>query len=135
MTLQMTTHPHDKETGMTHLTDAQWQRLNALLDEHEARVRRQLASAMSSAPPPMAAEPLQNVDLAEHETSELAGDIMQTHYRRELVEIDAARERMRRHQYGVCTDCGELISFARLQAQPTALRCLACQSARERQWV
>ncbi|MEW1782405.1 TraR/DksA family transcriptional regulator [Arthrobacter sp. NPDC080086] len=120
---------------MTHLTDAQRQRLNALLDEHEARVRRQLAGAMSSAPPPMAEEPFQNVDLAARETSELAGDIMQTHYRHELVEIDAARERMRMHQYGVCTDCGERIPFARLQAQPTALRCLACQSARERHWA
>lgn len=120
---------------MTHLTDAQWQRLNALLDEHEARVRRQLAGAMSSAPPPMAEEPFQNVDLAARETSELAGDIMQTHYRHELAEIDAARERMRMHQYGVCTDCGERIPFARLQAQPTALRCLACQSARERHWA
>jgi RNA polymerase-binding transcription factor DksA len=32
-----------------------------------------------------------------------------------------------RGDYGVCEDCGEPIGAARLQAQPAALRCAACQ--------
>ena len=34
--------------------------------------------------------------------------------------------------YGVCADCGVHIPAARLLAQPAALTCVACQSARER---
>ena len=34
--------------------------------------------------------------------------------------------------YGVCTDCGKDIPFARLQAQPSALRCVDCQARHER---
>ncbi|CAJ0779549.1 RNA polymerase-binding transcription factor DksA [Ralstonia condita] len=123
------------ETGMTHLTDAQWKQLNALLDEHESRVRRQLAGVISSAPPPMAAEPFEDADLAAQETSELAGDVMLAHYRQELADIEASRKRMREHRYGVCVDCGDAIPFLRLQAQPTAERCVACQAARERHWA
>ncbi|MGX6566661.1 TraR/DksA C4-type zinc finger protein [Cupriavidus necator] len=49
-----------------------------------------------------------------------------------LADIDAARARMQHGQYGACIDCGEPIPFSRLQAYPTAKRCTACQSRRER---
>ncbi|WP_343661962.1 TraR/DksA family transcriptional regulator, partial [Ralstonia sp.] len=49
--------------------------------------------------------------------------------------LNAARERMEQHSYGICVDCGEAIPFLRLQAQPTAMRCLPCQTARERHWA
>jgi DnaK suppressor protein len=34
--------------------------------------------------------------------------------------------------YGICIDCGGEIPFERLQAQPAALRCIACQNAYEK---
>ncbi|WP_204350221.1 TraR/DksA family transcriptional regulator [Klebsiella pneumoniae] len=42
---------------------------------------------------------------------------------------------MQQHSYGICVDCGEAIPFLRLQAQPTAMRCLPCQTACERHWA
>jgi RNA polymerase-binding transcription factor len=48
-------------------------------------------------------------------------------YTAELEEIAAARERLASGVIGVCTDCGEPIGAARLQAQPTASRCADCQ--------
>lgn len=120
---------------MTQLTDAQLARLTALLDEQEARTRRQLAGAASNVPPPIAEETYEEADLATQEINELAGDIMVARYQHELDEVEATRTRMRQHAYGICTDCGEPIPFLRLQAQPTALRCLACQTARERHWA
>ena len=33
--------------------------------------------------------------------------------------------------YGICTDCEEDIPFARLQAEPWALRCVDCAGLRE----
>ena len=49
----------------------------------------------------------------------------------ELREIAAARARITEGRYGLCVDCDEAIAESRLIAQPTALRCLACQDARE----
>lgn len=46
----------------------------------------------------------------------------------ELREIDVALERLSEGTYGRCEICAEQISLARLQAQPTAVRCLACQA-------
>lgn len=50
----------------------------------------------------------------------------------ELREIAAARRRIAEGRYGRCVDCDAEIGAARLLAQPTAVRCLACQAAGER---
>lgn len=55
--------------------------------------------------------------------------------RRDVEEYQAGRlalARLDAGEYGVCTDCGESIPAARLQAQPFAVRCIACQERRER---
>lgn len=54
---------------------------------------------------------------------------------RELRDIEATFRRIRDATYGVCIDCGDSISFARLQAYPTAKRCLACQEKHEREYA
>ncbi|TAM49984.1 MAG: TraR/DksA family transcriptional regulator [Paraburkholderia sp.] len=48
-----------------------------------------------------------------------------------LKDIQAARERMRKHQYGICADCSQEIGFERLCAYPTAKRCARCQALHE----
>lgn len=50
----------------------------------------------------------------------------------ELRQIEQARARLADGSYGQCVDCGETIAPARLLAQPTAVRCTACQSVAER---
>lgn len=52
-----------------------------------------------------------------------------------LRDIDAALQRIKDGEYGVCMDCGDDIGFARLQAYPTAKRCIICQQQREKQYV
>jgi DnaK suppressor protein len=52
--------------------------------------------------------------------------------RTELAEVQAALRRLAEGSYGRCADCGEPIGSQRLQAQPAAARCLACQAAAER---
>lgn len=48
-------------------------------------------------------------------------------YAAELDATRAARERLAGGARGLCADCGEPIGAARLQVQPTALRCADCQ--------
>jgi RNA polymerase-binding transcription factor DksA len=40
--------------------------------------------------------------------------------------VDAALERLRQPDYGVCIECGDDIAFVRLQTDPTALHCEHC---------
>ena len=50
----------------------------------------------------------------------------------ELAQVEQALRRLGEGNYGDCADCGAAIPLARLQVQPAALRCAACQSATER---
>lgn len=49
----------------------------------------------------------------------------------EIRDIDAALRRIATGTYGICTDCGEGIEVARLEAYPTAKRCRPCQVTQE----
>jgi DnaK suppressor protein len=53
-------------------------------------------------------------------------------YTEELEKIAAVRERLAGGVFGQCIDCGEPIGAARLQAQPTAVRCTDCQWRHEK---
>ena len=57
---------------------------------------------------------------------------MNEHETAELGDIEAALERIQAGTFGTCTDCGVTISTARLNAYPTAKRCLDCQSLAEK---
>ena len=49
----------------------------------------------------------------------------------ELREVEAALLRVKDGSYGECVDCGTHIPFARLHANPSASRCIACQERLE----
>lgn len=49
----------------------------------------------------------------------------------EVRDIESALHRLRERTYGACIECGEPIDVARLEAYPTAKRCLTCQQAYE----
>jgi RNA polymerase-binding transcription factor DksA len=50
----------------------------------------------------------------------------------EVRDIVAAEQRLAAGRYGVCIDCGAAIDYKRLEAYPTAKRCLPCQQRREK---
>lgn len=57
-----------------------------------------------------------------------ANAAMIDHHVDEISNIQAALSRVDSGTYGLCVDCGESIGFQRLQAYPSANRCLQCQS-------
>ncbi len=55
--------------------------------------------------------------------------------RRQLLQIDAALERIEADGFGYCQECGEDIATARLEVDPTVLLCINCASAKESQGI
>ncbi|MGH6610927.1 MAG: TraR/DksA family transcriptional regulator, partial [Burkholderiaceae bacterium] len=53
----------------------------------------------------------------------------------ELRDVDAALGRLDEGTYGLCIRCGREIGMARLKANPSAARCIECQTAYERQFA
>jgi len=54
------------------------------------------------------------------------------HEVRQWRELDAAAIRMSSPDFGVCEDCGAIIPVQRLLANPSAVRCVACQEVHEK---
>ncbi|CAI8743083.1 TraR/DksA family transcriptional regulator [Methylocaldum szegediense] len=51
----------------------------------------------------------------------------------EIREIESALIRIGSREFGICVDCEQPIALARLEANPTTERCIACQSAYEKE--
>ena len=53
----------------------------------------------------------------------------------ELNNIEASLQRIEDGAYGECEECGNEIGYARLEVQPTATRCIQCQSLHEKTYA
>lgn len=53
----------------------------------------------------------------------------------EIRDIDAALMRIAEGRYGKCCDCNDMVATERLEAYPTAQRCLICQELHDRTFV
>ncbi|WP_454720802.1 MULTISPECIES: TraR/DksA family transcriptional regulator [Cupriavidus] len=115
--------------ALTALTEDQRNGLALVLDGRETQLRAQVAAADAARTVATRPEPGDAADIAEEEAAQQA---MTDRYRVELADIAAARARLAGQTYGLCTDCGADIPYARLQAYPTAKRCLPCQRRHER---
>jgi DnaK suppressor protein len=62
-----------------------------------------------------------------HQRGEMA-DAEERRDREELQLVESALQRLDQGTYGDCLSCGEPIALARLQVQPAAPRCAACQA-------
>ena len=58
-------------------------------------------------------------------------DALGNEARNEITKIARALDQIKNGTYGVCTDCGETIPMARLEAWPFADRCIRCATAAE----
>jgi len=74
-------------------------------------------------------------DAADEAAASLLRDVREAEVVRdvgELRDIAAAEQRIAAGRYGLCIDCGTAIDIKRLEAYPTAKRCIACQQRREK---
>ena len=77
-------------------------------------------------------------DLEEESVADVLYDLQLANMDRHIEEIraiDAALMRIADRSYGSCVDCGAEIDMQRLQAYPTAKRCLDCQAMHEKTYA
>lgn len=121
---------------MRYLTLEQRESLARRLSERTSVLREEISSALRRSDSPGAAalanhfEEIDDEAVADLETSIEVAEI-----ERDLRELRRAKQallRLHSPEFGLCTDCGEEIPFARLAAEPSATRCMACQTLAER---
>ena len=77
-------------------------------------------------------------DPGDESVADLIADLDHAEVEREVGELrmlDAARSRMDEGSYGECVQCGTDIQYERLRANPSALRCIDCQSLFEKTYA
>ncbi|HNR13643.1 MAG TPA: TraR/DksA family transcriptional regulator [Thermodesulfobacteriota bacterium] len=71
-------------------------------------------------------------DLADDERERQFSILLCDRDRDTLAQIDEALERLEEGEYGLCEECGEKISPARLKIRPFARYCVTCMSRLEK---
>jgi len=124
----------------TTLTDSQRGQLRAQLEQRKEQLLQELDAvqrdtlAVASAASRGQAEPAGSPrDQANSMADGMVRDAEAARDHAELTAVRAALERMAEGSYGECTDCGQSVGVPRLLAQPSAVRCIACQSKAEAQ--
>ena len=113
------------KTAHAHGMRALRHRLLKRREQLEVEVKTHVASARTESAPEPGGEAVTQVTEQEAGLAEAQRDVD------ELRAIDAALARMDAGEYGLCSDCGATIPHARLEANPHALRCIACATAQE----
>ena len=118
-----------------HLTTGQKALLEAALIQRQHQLDKRLADHMQGQTRVEHARDvlLQDGDDAPQRESERELDMALTDIEtQELGAVSHALRRLQSNDFGICTDCASGIPFDRLKVEPWALRCVACESARER---
>ena len=99
--------------------------LLAELREDAARTRDQPYSEHAGMAP----------DTGDESVATLIADLEQADLTRDLGEfraLEAARDKLKSGEYGICIECGSDIGYERLKVFPAALRCIQCQERHEK---
>lgn len=122
------------------LTKAELRKLKSVLDRHYRSTLERVRDELERSENQQYIELLGRVpaDLGDQSVADALADLNLTlidRHIRELREIEATRSRLRDPSFGLCVECGDNIGFERLQAYPTATRCVECQRRRETKYA
>jgi RNA polymerase-binding protein DksA len=121
----MTRLKHEDLNKITQkLHDRQKALLEEVRNEYDQRDNQQLVELMGR-------EPGDSGDVSLADAVADLNILMADRQVNELRDIVAAYTRIQSGDFGVCVDCGAEIPVQRLLANPTAMRCMACQQRHE----
>jgi len=110
-------------------------RLAALNGDLRTAIRAELIASDEQHYRDLAGQVTDSADQALASTLVDLGAAISDRHITELREVEAATTRLADGSYGMCADCGVEIAFARLEVQPTALRCITCQEQHEKRYA
>lgn len=117
---------------MPRLTPAELSRFRELLRARDLELRRAIHESLVKTDDKTYAEVAGRVlDAAEQSVADMLSDMNILRTEQEVVEqadVVAAMARLTNGSYGRCIDCEEDIGVKRLDAYPTAKRCIRCQT-------
>lgn len=121
---------------MSTLTQEQLLQLTERMSARKALLLEEIRTALASSSRQQYAELLgEGGDAADESVASLLRDITESEVIRDVGEVRdivAAEQRLAAGRYGTCIDCETAIDPRRLEAYPTAKRCLPCQQHREK---
>lgn len=123
---------------MSRLSAQQIQYLTEMMDERFAREMEEISAVAARsrderAQERLAGRPADQLDAALAEMALAADYAVVVQDVQDVRDIIAARRRLASGEYGICSVCGKDIGYRRLQAYPTAKRCIDCQRLYENQ--
>ena len=122
---------------MASLTPSEVSRFRERLRARDIELRRTIHASLVNAEDKTYAEVAGRVlDVAEESVANMFADDKILIIKKEVAEqtdVVAALARITDGTYGACVDCAEDIGVKRLDAYPTAKRCIRCQTHFERQ--
>jgi len=129
--------PADDMLGtMNSLTPDRQHRLAQRMRERKAALLAEIRTALAPSARSQVVDLLgEGGDAADESVASLLRDITESEVVRDVGEVRdivAAEQRLAAGRFGTCIDCGEAIAYKRLEAYPTAKRCLSCQQHREK---
>ena len=114
------------------LTNSQIDELTALLNQQKLDLTQQLKNSEENSAPvtldQQSVGRVSRIDAIQQQQMAVANREQDTAI---LKQINASLSRVENDEYGYCQECGEPIGFARLQVQPYAANCVACQEGLE----
>jgi RNA polymerase-binding protein DksA len=120
---------------MSHLSQEQLQRFRTILTQRSQALRAEV-DALDDARTDALATARDTVedagDQAESRRNDEVRNAEEERDGAELREIDAALARLDAGRFGKCIDCGVDIALPRLEARPSAARCIECQERHEK---
>jgi DnaK suppressor protein len=124
---------------MATLTQGQISGLQRRLQQRHAELRAEIRNELLAADEARYADLAGRVhDTGEDSVADLLADLDIARIDRQVTEIRQIEAALRRADlgiYGVCRDCDGEIGYERLQSQPVAERCVACQKQFERSYA
>lgn len=119
------------------LSHEQRKALREALENEQAALREEIRAEVLAADLHRSEEVADRVrDAGDESLVDLLADIEYADIDRHIAALRANEAALRAwHEggYGRCVDCGEPIPFERLQALPSAARCIDCETRREQQ--
>lgn len=112
-----------KKKDIEHFKEVLLERRQLLLKQAEDTYERGLSVQTEELP--------DEVDLASAEADQSMDLLLRDRERILLRKIDKALKKFDTNEYGVCEECGDMISVQRLEARPVAEYCIQCKEDME----